>query len=395
MRMTKGILISGLAAIAILSVLIWSFMPEPILVETAKVSEGRFQASFSEEGKTRLRNRYTISAPFSGTLLRPRLKAGDKILQGAVVATLYSAPSPLLDSRTKSELQERIGVAEANLDEASALLESARMQFAEAGREFDRVKSLTDTGSATRQQLDRAQLAKDIAERNQIAAEKRRHATEHVLEQAKQLAASFGSSGHDDQWTLTAPISGTVVKVYQESEGTVSSGTPLFDLGDLSDLEIVADILTTDVVAIRPGQKVLIEKWGGKDALEGRVRLVEPAAMTKVSALGIDEQRTPLVIDIVSPAELWDRLGDQYRVTVTVITDEIERALLVPTSAIFHKGGSDFVFVAKGNIAQLRPVQIGQRSHGIGVILSGLSPGEDVIIYPSRDLVDGAKIVMQ
>ena len=392
MRIASGHLISGLAGIAIVGVLIWSFLPEPIFVETATIKEGPFRSSFSEEGKTRLRNRYTISAPFSGALLRPRLKVGDKINQGDIVATLYSAPSPLLDSRTKAELQERIGVAEANMDEASTQLESARMQFNEALREFERVKSLTDSGSATLQQLDRSQLAKDVAERNQIASEKRRHAAEHMLEQAKQLASSFGSTSHDDQWRLTAPISGTVVKIHQESEGLVQSGAPLLDLGDLHDLEIVADVLTTDIVNIRPGQKVLIEKWGGKDTLEGHIRLAEPSAMTKVSALGIEEQRTPLVIDIISPVELWDRLGDQYRVTVTVITEEEERALIIPTSAIFHKVDRDYVFVAIGKTAQLRNIQIGQRSHGTAIILSGLRVGEDVITFPPRELVDGAKI---
>lgn len=392
MRITKGILISGFAGIAILSMLVWSFLPEPISVETARIIEGPFQSSFMEEGKTRLRNRYNISAPFSGTLLRPRLKVGDKVNQGDVVATLYSAPSPLLDSRAKAELQERIGVAEANIEEATTLLESARMQYAETVREFERAKSLTGSGSATRQQLDRAQLAKDIAERNQMASEKRRHAAEHMLEQAKQLAASFGFTDHDDQWTITAPISGTIVKVYQESEGVVSSGTPLLDIGDLEDLEVVANVLTTDIVAIRPGQKVLIDRWGGKISLEGRVRLAEPAAITKISALGIEEQRSALVIDIVSPLELWDRLGDQYSVTVTVITDEIERALLTPTSAIFHKDESDYVFVANGNNAELRKLQIGQRSHGAAIIVSGLNAGEDVIIYPPLELIDGAKI---
>lgn len=395
MRMTKGILISGLALAACLALLIWSFMPDVISVETAVIKEGKFQSSFSEEGKTRLRNRYTVSAPFGGILLRPRLKAGDKVNQGDSVATLYAPPSPLLDPRTKAELQERIGIAEANMDEAVTLLDSARMQYADATKEYERVKVLTETGSATRQQFDKAQLVKDIAERSQMAAEKRRHAAEHMLEQAKQMAASYGSTGHDDQWTLTAPISGTIVKVYQESEGAISSGSPLIDLGDLQDLEIVAEILTADVVAIQQGQKVLIDKWGGKTILEGRVRLAEPAAETKISALGIEEQRTLLIVDIVTPVEQWEKLGDQFRVTVTIITNEIEHALLVPSSAIFHKGDNDYVFVTNGNRAQLRAVQIGQRSRGTAVILTGLVAGEEVIIYPPRELTDGTKIVRQ
>lgn len=392
MRISKGLLISLFTSVVLISLLVWSFMPEPILVETAVIKEDRFQSSFSEDGKTRLRNRYTISAPFTGALLRPRLKVGDRIEQGDVVATLYSAPSPLLDSRTKAELQERMGIAEANIEETTTLLESAQLQFIEAKREYERVKSLVDSGSATRQQLERVELSRNIAERNWTALDRRRHAAEHMLEQARQLATSFNSHIHEEQYSLTAPISGTVVKIYQESEGIVASGSPLFEIGDLQDLEIIADVLTTNLIDIKTGQRVVIDNWGGKLPLEGRVHHVEPTATTKISALGIEEQRSPLIIDIVSLFETWNRLGDQYSVKVTVITNERDRVLLVPTSAIFRKGDDDYVFTVYENIGKLRRVSIGERSQGMAIVASGLKNGEEVIIYPPRELTDGAKI---
>lgn len=392
MLIKKGRLTGALAAIALVGILIWSFLPEPISVEVEEIKEGSFQASFKEEGKTRLRNRYTISSPFIGTLLRSRLRSGDQVNQGEIIATLYAAPSPLLDPRAKSELQERIGVAQAIMEEEASLHESARFQLNEAQRETDRVRSLVSSGSAPRQQLERLELAENIARRNLVAAEMRHHAAEHSFAQAKTIVSTFGTHDHDEQFHITAPLSGTITKVYQQSEGIVSSGTSLFDLGDLQDLEIVADVLTRDIISIRPGQKVLIDDWGGAYQLEGRVRFAVPTAITKVSALGIEEQRSRLIIDLVSPVEMWSRLGDQYRVTIRVITNEIDRTLLSPSGALFHKDGSDYVFVAKENKAYLRKVEIGQRSNNSVVVLSGLTVGDEVIIYPPGELSDGAKI---
>lgn len=393
MRISKSLGITASIVALGLGLLVWSFMPRPIVVETAYVRQGIFQASYNEDGKTRLRNRYTVSAPFTGTLLRPRLKAGDEVKQGDIIATLYSAPSPLLDARTKADLQERIGIAEANRDEATILMENARITYAEALKDYERITTLFESGTVTRQNMDRAKLAKDIAERNQSAAETRRHATEHMLEQAKQLVASFDAHQYDEPWAIKAPISGTIIKTYQESEGVVANGTALFDIGDLKDLEVIADILTTDSVAIQPGQRVLIDKWGGDTVLEGRVRYVEPAATTKLSALGIEEQRTPLVIYIVSPPSLWQKLGDQFRVNVTVVTEEIEGATLIPTSAIFQKQDGEYAFVVSGPVADLRQIKIGQRSHGVATVQSGVKNGEQVIVYPPQNLANGSKII--
>lgn len=392
MLISKGYLISAIIGTAILGLLVWSFMPEPILVETAIVKEGPFQSSFSEDGKTRLRNRYTISAPFTGTLLRPRLKVGDKVNQGDVVANLYSAPSPLLDSRTKAELQERIGIAEANIEEATTQSDSAQMQFREAEQEYERIKSLANSGTASRQQLDRAQLARDIADRNLTAADRRRHAAEHMLAQVQKLVTSFNSDMGEDQFAIASPITGVIVKVYQESEGIISVGLPLVDIGDLQDLEIVAEILTTDLIDIKPGQKVIIDDWGGKFPLEGRVHRIEPAAVTKISALGIEEQRSTVVIDIVSPNEQWDRLGDQYSVKVMIITDEVENAVLIPTSALFRKNDGEYAFVVRGDRAKLLQIKVSQRSHGMAVVTSGVKVGDEIITYPPRELTDGMKI---
>lgn len=305
MRLRIGWLAGAVAFVAVVAGTAWSIWPKPILVETATVTKGRFVATVDEDGKTRIRERYVVAAPLSGRLTRIRLKAGDRVRSDDVIATIFSSPTPLLDPRSRREAEERLGTAEAAQERAKALVDRAQAQSAQADQELTRTRTLVERAASTTQALERAELAKRVADRDLRAAEFQLHATQHELDQTRALLAKYTDSGGSppDEWSVTAPVSGLVLKVNQESERIVEPGTPILEIGDPSDLEIVVDVLSTDAVEIKPGADVVVEHWGGPGTLSGRVRRVEPAAFTKVSTLGVEEQRVNVLIDILDLPE--------------------------------------------------------------------------------------------
>ena len=394
MRITAGRVGMALGAVAAIAGIVWLLMPKPIPVETVAVTKGRFVASVDEDGKTRVRQRYVVAAPLAGRLTRVRLKAGDPVAADDVVATILPPPAPLLDPRARREAEERLGAAEASLERAKAVVERARAQTDQAKAELDRTRTLTGSGASTVQALERAELAQRVADRDLRAAEFLNHAAEHELAQATALLGRYGE-GVDapaEPWNVTAPVSGVVLRVTQESETVVQSGAPLLEIGDSHDLEIVTDVLSTDAVEIRPGAEVAIEHWGGPGALSGRVRRIEPAAFTKVSTLGVEEQRVNVLIDVLSPPQQWTGLGDGYQVDtrITVFTqDDID---IIPAGALFRRGDGWSVYVAVDGRAQPRAVELVRRSRGFAAIRSGLTPGERVIVYPSDQISAGVLV---
>ena len=383
---------AGLLAAA--GVTAWLLVPASVSVETAAVTKGRFAATVDEDGKTRVRERYAVAAPLAGRLSRIRFKVGDQVQVDDAIATITPSPAPLMDPRTRREVEERLGVAEANLERARAVVERAKAQSDHANTDLTRARTLAQQGAATTQALERAELAVRLADRDLRAAEFQNHAAEHEISQMRALLARYGNdgNGHPDSWNIVSPVAGVVLKVAQESETIVQPGTLLLDVGDARDLEVVADVLSTDAVEIRPGADVDIDNWGGEGKLKGRVRRVEPAAFTKVSTLGVEEQRVNVLVDILSPAKQWARLGDGYRVDVQITVLARDEATIVPSGALFRRGEGWNVYVAKGGRAELRQIELLRRSGRFAAVASGLAPGEEVIVYPSDRVAPDVRI---
>lgn len=392
MAWTRTALIGGLAAAAIGATLAWAFWPKPSLVETGEVTRGVFRASVEEYGRTRIRNRYVVTAPLAGRMLRSTLKVGDAVRQGSVVATLLPSLPPLLETRTRRELEERVGAAEATVQETQARLERATEQEAQNRADADRMKTLNRKGISSAQQLEREELALRLAQRDREAAQLRRHAAEHELAQAKALLARYNDQDSVDRWDVTAPVDGRVLRISQESETVAPSGAPLVELGDPHDLEIIVDLLTTDAVEVRPGADVVIDRWGGPEPLAGKVRLVEPAGFTKVSALGVEEQRVWVVVDITSPRSSWAGLGDAFRVDVRIAVAEIQDATLAPANALFRRGDGWAAFVIEGGRARERAVQVIRRTVQVAAVAQGLAAGDRLVVFPPTSLVDGGRV---
>lgn len=386
----------ALVAVIVIAALAGAFLafrPKPIFVETEQIRRGRFEAVVEEDGRTRLRDRYIVSAPLAGRVLRLGVRAGDAVAHGDLVAEILAAPSALLSPRARREIEERIGAAEAMLQQAGIMVERAAAQQVQTEADAARIRALHVRGAAPLQQLERAELAERTAARDMLAAERRRHAAEHELDQARALlSANHTTENGPERRVLRAPVSGRVLRVLQESEAIVASGTPLLELGDPAEIEVVVDVLTSEAVRITPGARVVIERWGGPVPLQGRVRLVEPGAFTKVSALGVEEQRVWVVIDLTSPYELWAVLGDGFRVDARITVEVVEDALLVPVSALFRRAPGWAVFVVQDGIARERHIEIARRFTRSAIVSVGLGFGETVILFPPSRLRGGSRV---
>ncbi len=371
-----------------------AFRPRPVLVETEQVIRGRFEAAVEEDGRTRVRDRFVVSAPIAGRVLRLGVRAGDAVARGDLVAEILAAPSALLSPRARREAEERVGAAEALLQQAGVLVERAAAQQVQAEADAARLRDLHARGAAPLQQLERAELAERTAAQDMLAAERRRHAAEHELDQARAvLATAEAQANGTERYGVRAPVAGRVLRVLQESEAVVASGTPLLELGDPSELEVVVDVLTTEAVAITPGASVVIERWGGPAPLQGRVRRIEPGAFTRVSALGVEEQRVWVVIDLVGARESWAALGDGFRVDARITVEAIEDAVLVPVSALFRRGAGWAAYIVQDGVARERPVAITRRAARSAIASGGVAPGETVVVFPPSTLHDGARVI--
>ena len=396
MKITLGRILTALGVLAALALVVWAFLPKPIPVETATVTKGKFVATVDEDGKTRVRERYVVAAPLTGRLTRVQLKAGDPVKVDEVVATMLPSPAPFLDPRARQEAAERLGTAEANRERSKAMVERALANAAQMQIDLDRTRTLKERGAATAQSLERAETAMRLADRELRAAEFLDHATEHEVAQAKALLAQYQNSKSGvppERWNVTAPVAGFVLNVTQESETVLQPGTPILTIGDPHDLEVVVDVLSTDAVEIHPGAPVVIEHWGGPGVLAGRVRRVEPAAFTKISTLGVEEQRVNVVIDITSQEKDWANLGDAYQVDARITVFTRDNATIVPAGALFRIEETWKLYVMKDGRAELRTVELLRRSGGFAAVTAGVEPGERVIVYPSDRVAAGVRVV--
>ncbi len=389
-------LVGGAAALALLA---WALVPRPVEVEVAQAVRGPFEKTVDEDGKTRVRDRYVVSAPLAGRLLRVELKAGDAVERGTALATLVPAAPSLLDARAVQELSERVGAAEAEELRAAAATERAQVALDLARSEQERNRDLASQGFTSKQALERSQRDVELKTKELAAARFESHAAEHQLSLARaaltRARAGAGERGSGERWEIRSPVSGRVLRVAQESEAVVGVGAPIVELGDPGNLEVVVDVLTADATLIRPGADVRLDRGAGTPPLAGRVRLVEPAAFTKVSALGVEEQRVNVVIDFTSPPAEWQDLADGYRIDARIVVDRRADAIVVPAGALFRHGAQWGVFVVDGGRARLRVVEPGPRAGAAAVIASGVEPGERVVVYPGDAVRDGARVTVR
>jgi HlyD family secretion protein len=375
-------------------------------VETQALTAKPLRVTVEEEGKTRLRSRYVISAPVAGYLRRLQLKAGDTVRAGALIATLEPPRPAVLDARTVEQGGARVAAAERALQVAQSRVATQREQVRSAKAEFEywtqqrqREERLRKSGDVAATRLERTVTDLRRAEAAVAAAERGLATTVAEVEAAKAEVATAraalrqtAGAATGESIPVVAPTSGRVIRVVRESEGVVGPGEPLVEIGDARAIEVVVEVLSADAVRIAPGMRVLLDRWGGPKVLEARVRLVEPGGFTKISALGVEEQRVRVVADLVSPEGEWAALGDGYRVEAAFVLWEGEKVMQAPANAVFRVGDGWAVFVVEGGVARRRAVQVGHRS-GVAVeILGGVREGETVILHPDETVEVGKAV---
>lgn len=391
-RNTVGI---GLALL-LLVLLGYSFRPQAIAVELARVQRAPMRIAIRDNGITRVRDVYRVSAPVAGTLLRIQGNVGDPVVQGqTIVARILPTTPGLLDTRNQSQAAAQVRSAQAQLELAQAELRRAQAYAAHAQVDAGRARQLAAKGSLAKAELETAELSLRTA----IAALETARASVDVhqanLERAQALLDSPDIKlGADSQVTLplVAPISGQILNVLQQSETTVAMGTPLLEIGDPQDLEVVVDLLSTDAVKVQPGAEVRLNDWGAPGELLGTVSRIEPRGRTKVSALGIEEQRVDVIVDLTSPRQQRVGLGHGFHVLAAITIWQHADVLSVPVSALVGQPGQWAVYLADAGRARLATVGIGHSNEAIAQVLQGLSAGDKVVIYPSQNLSDGARI---
>lgn len=384
-----------LAVGMVVVLIVLAALPGAQPVDLSTVARGSLRVSIQEEGETRVRDRYMVSAPIAGQLTRIELEPGDRVLYGeTALATLLPSVPALLDARTRAEAEAGVRAAEAAVELARAEKEriAAELRFAE--KELARTERLVQVKALPEQALDEQLMRKETARESFHRSEFALRNSEHQLSAAR-AALVTDADEKPQPVRILAPIDGVVLNRYRESEAMVAAGEPLVAVGDTTKLEIVADLLSSDAVKVKPGQKVIIERWGGEPIIEGNVRLVEPSGFTKISALGVEEQRVNVIVDLPLGNEAWSALGDGYRVELNIVIWENEDVLKVPTGALFRQGDQWAVFVREGDRATLRTLDIGRRNALEAEVTAGLEAGEEVVIYPGDAIADGVALVQR
>ncbi len=383
-----------LAAAVGLLLLGFGFWPGAQPVEQATVRRGPLQVTVDEEGRARVIHRYVVAAPVSGQLRRIAWKPGAGVVASeTVLAVMETGAAELLDAGRLAQAEARLGGAEAAM--AAAQAQAARAAAAEslAQVENERIQKLAAGGSVSRQESDAAAARAIVAAQERRAAEFGRQVAEFERRQAEAvLRRGRGGAGENPTVSVLSPVSGRVLRVFQESERVVNVGTPLLEVGDPADLEVTVEVLSRDAVAIRPGARVLLEQWGGASPLEARVRWVEPAGFTKISALGVEEQRVNVICDLVTPAAERATLGDEYRVEARIVVWESPDTLIVPAGALFRREGNWRIFVVEGGRARERAVRVGRSNGVFSEVLEGVTSGETVVVYPGDRIRNGIRV---
>ena len=396
----RRVLLWGTLSALVVAVLVYTLRPQPVPVDLVTAARGPLQVAVEAEGETRIRDVYQVSAPVTGRLLRIKLEAGDAVIAGeTLVAELQPIDPGLRDVRTDQELRAAVQAAEAALALADANTDSARAELGFAETDLDRVRRLAANETVSRRRLDEAELslrkARAALAQAVATANMRRYELERARTQLLTTAEAIGQRGSCPCVPIHAPVSGKVLRVLQESEVVVEAGTTLVEIGDPRDLEIVTDLLSADAVKVEPGQQVIVSDWGGEAALAGRVKRVEPFGFTKVSALGIEEQRVNVLIELTDPPEAYTRLAHGFRVEVAIVLWKADGVVRLPLTALFRKGDRWMVFKVEDGVARQVPVEVG---HGNGIaveIVRGVDAGDTVVAHPGDRVADGIAVAQR
>jgi HlyD family secretion protein len=385
----RAIITAGVAALGMAGAA-WVLRPGPLVEEVAPVDRGPLRVTVEGPGKARVRDRFVVAAPVPGHLARLAVRAGDPVRTGEVIAVIHPATPAPIDERVRGELQARLEAARAAEAEARAARDRAEHAAGQAERERARARALAAAGSMTPRDLDAAESA---AEESAHALEMAGAAVLRAGREVQAAQALLGArTGHGTKGVaVRAPSDGRVLRVLQESEGPVAAGTPLLEIGDPDRIELRVDLLTGEAVRVRPGAPVDLVNWGGDRVLPGRVRVVEPSAFTKVSALGVEEQRVYVLVDPAGTGA-WSPLSDGYAADGRIVVAERPDALRVPSGALFRQEGGWAVFVLEDGRARLRKVRIGDASGTSVEVLEGLDPGTRVLVHPGDKVRDGARV---
>jgi HlyD family secretion protein len=388
-QLAAGLLVAGLLA--------YSFWPRPLEVEVGQASRGPLCVTVDEDGKTRIKERYVVSAPLAGRLQRITLRAGDPVTaEQTLLAVIEPADPSLLDERSRAEAEARVKAAEATRKQATAKLERARVAHNLSLKELQRIHQMRVGRETTFQELEAAEHKERMAQEDVKTAQFALQIANFELDLARAALtrAQPRSPGDADSWRfeIRAPVSGRVLRVFQESSAIVAPGQRLLEVGDPGDLEVEVDVLSSDAVKIVPGAKVILDHWGGDEPLLGQVRLVEPSGFMKRSALGVEEQRVNVIIDFVDPPEKRRRLGDAYRVEARIVIWSADKVLKVPSGSLFRRGDAWAVFTVEEGRAQLRRVTVGRSNALETEITSGLQEGAVVILHPGDKIQPGSRV---
>jgi HlyD family secretion protein len=399
MKIARKLILTVLAALLV-GMIALAFIPKPHVVEAGAVVRGPLVVTADGDGKTRIKDRFVISAPVGGQMPRLELHPGDGVKLGGALTEIAPIEPPLLDARTRAQAEAQARTARAAIAQAGARVTLAQTAVDQARTDLGRVKTLFERGGVARAELDTSEFRERAAQAELESARFGAKVAQFELQTAeasllRMKPGEAGAKSSEASVAIRSPVDGTVLRVFQESAGLIQPGAPILEIGDPAALEIVVDLLSTDAVAVEPGAPVRIERWGGEAPLGGRVRLIEPSGFTKVSALGIEEQRVNVVVDFTGPPEERKSLGDGYRVHARIVVWEKADALKVPQTALFRRGEKWAVFVIEDGRARLREVEIGKRSEGEAEVLAGLNEGERVVVHPSDKLVDAARVELR
>jgi HlyD family secretion protein len=382
-------------SVLVIGLLIWGFWPRPVLVELVEAQRAPLTVTIEEEGRTRVIDRFIISAPVDGVACRVQLEVGDTVQAGQTLLSISPLESRVLDPRSRAEAGARVAAAKSTLELARQQADAAEASANYQRSEIKRLKPLAKQGVISSGAFDKAQMDLLTAEATLRSAN---HAVEvaryeqQAAETALQYSAGTVTGDPAIRVPVKSPVSGKILQMPHECEGPVTTGQELLVVGDPSLLEVVVDLLSADAVKVKPGMKVRFDRWGGDEPLVGRVRAVEPYGFTKVSALGVEEQRVNVIADLVSPKEDWQRLGDGYRVEARFVIWEEDDVLQVPASSLFRLNEGWALFTVENGRARQRVVKVGQRTGLFAQILEGVEQGDKVVNHPSDEVSDGVRI---
>ncbi|MBT2969893.1 MAG: efflux transporter periplasmic adaptor subunit [gamma proteobacterium symbiont of Ctena orbiculata] len=393
----KRILLWSLLGLILAATLVWAFIPKPIPVDMLTLEPGEMTVTVDEEGETRVRDVFVLSAPIGGRALRIDAEVGDEVLaQQTKVAEIEPTDATLLDPRSEAQARADIRAAEANLVLAEASVKEARVELDFAQSELKRARKLRADAVMSERELEDAERTFRTRQAALETAIANRQARQAELERARaQLISPTETRVKSEDCPcvpIRSPVDGRILKILHKSEGVVAAGEPLVEIGDPTDLEIVADLLSSDAVKVEQGQRVIIDNWGGDKPLAGVVRRVEPFGFTKVSALGIEEQRVNVIIDFSSPKEAWSRIAHGYQVDVRIVLWQGSGVLKLPLTALFRESDQWAAFVEHEGRASKRQVTLGRRTGLEAEILSGISAGERVVVHPGDKIAEGIQI---